>query len=639
MVNRTVCRNLRIIKYEILVLGMNKLLFVILAGLSCTAAFAQSDRWQQRAKYQMNVDFDVTTNQYKGVQKLVYTNNSPDTLTKVFYHLYLNAFQPGSQMDVRSRTISDPDPRVKDRISKLSPSEIGYEKILSLKHNGKPLKYEVVGTILEVTLNEKILPKTQHTFDLEFEAQIPVQIRRNGRNNSEGIDYSVAQWYPKMCEYDYEGWHANPYIGREFYGVWGDFDVKITLDASYVVAATGYLQNADKIGYGYTNKDVKHKAGEKLTWHFIAPEVHDFMWAADRDYKHDVVKVDENLDLHFFYQTDTLANVWKEMEPLAVQAFKIMNQKFGRYPYKQYSIIQGGDGGMEYPMATLITGHQNLGGLVSVAVHESIHSWFQGVLGTNESKYSWMDEGFTTYAQNIVIAELFQSKSDPQRATTNSYRNLVKSGMEEPLTTHADHYNTNRAYSIASYSKGAVFLNQLGYIIGKDKLESGMKRYFNEWKYKHPNPTDLKRIMEKESGLELDWYWEDFVGTTKTIDYGIKEVVPNGGKTDVVIERIGQMPMPLDIVVSYKDGTQENFYIPLELMRGEKTEKLYSKTTLLSDWGWTYPEYTFIIDRPSTDVDRIVIDPSQRMADINLENNTYPSLPKVAPRFKGEKVR
>src|SRR5215217_4860434 len=137
---------------------------------------AQSDRWQQRVKYQMEVDFDATKHQYKGKQKLLYSNNSPDTLHKVFYHLFLNAFQPGSQMDVRSRTISDPDPRVKDRISKLSPSEIGYEKVLSLKHNGRPVKYEVVGTILEVTLTEKILPKTQHIFEMEFEAQVPVQI-------------------------------------------------------------------------------------------------------------------------------------------------------------------------------------------------------------------------------------------------------------------------------------------------------------------------------------------------------------------------------------------------------------------------------------------------------------------------------
>lgn len=615
-----------------------KLSVLLLVALASSVS-AQSDRWQQRAKYQMEIDFDAVRHQYKGTQKLVYTNNSPDTLQKVFYHLYLNAFQPGSQMDVRSRTISDPDPRVKDRISKLTPTEIGYEKVLSLKQNGKALKYQVVGTILEVTLNEKILPKTQHTFEMEFEAQVPVQIRRTGRNNGEGIDYSMAQWYPKMCEYDYEGWHSNPYVGREFYGIWGDFDVKITMDASYVVAGTGYLQNPDKIGHGYSSKTITHKAGERLTWHFVAPEVHDFMWAADRDYKHDVLKVDDNLDLHFFYQTDTLAHVWKEMEPLAVRAFKIMNQQFGRYPYKQYSIIQGGDGGMEYPMATLITGRLNLNGLVSVAVHESIHSWFQMILGTNESKYPWMDEGFTTYAQNIVMADLFGTKGDPQRTTTNSYRTLVKSGLEEPLTTHADHYNTNRAYSVASYSKGAVFLNQLSYIIGKDRFEKGMKRYFNEWKYKHPNPTDLKRIMEKESGLELDWYWENFVGTTKTIDYGVEAVAGSADKAEVVLKRIGQMPMPLDVVVTYKDGTQENFYIPLEIMRGEKQESMYPKTTLLADWGWTYPEYTFTIDRNIGDILTIVIDPSQRMADLELDNNAWPTTSKGTPRFNATKVK
>jgi len=175
--------------------------------------------------------------------------------------------------------------------------------------------------------------------------------------------------------------------------------------------------------------------------------------------------------------------------------------------------------------------------------------------------------------------------------------------------------------------------------MGKETFQRGMKRYFNEWKFKHPNPTDLKRIMEKESGLELDWFWENFVGTIKTIDYGIREVLSNAGKTDVVLERIGQMPMPLDVVVSYKDGTQENFYIPLEIMRGEKNEKLYAKTSQMVDWGWTYPEYSFTIDRNISDIQAIVIDPSQRMADIDPDNNVWPAAPKTAPRFKAAKVK
>ena len=162
----------------------------------------------------MDIDFDVSNHQFTGTQKLNYYNNSPDTLGEVFYHLYFNAFQPNSMMDVRSRTILDPDPRVADRISKLSEEEIGYQRVIKLRMDGKPVDYEVVGTILEVDLPEPILPGSKVVFDMAFEAQVPLQIRRSGRDNKEGIDYSMTQWYPKMCEYDYQGWHANPYVGR-----------------------------------------------------------------------------------------------------------------------------------------------------------------------------------------------------------------------------------------------------------------------------------------------------------------------------------------------------------------------------------------------------------------------------------------
>ncbi len=613
---------------------MKKILVIVLVQLTALPAWGQSDRWQQRADYEMIIDFDVQTHRYTGRQKLTYINNSPDTLTRVFYHLYLNAFQPGSLMDVRSRTIADPDARVADRISKLTPDEIGYQRVKQLKQNGKPLKYHAEGTILEVELAEKIMPGSQQLFEMDFEAQVPLQIRRTGRMNKEGIDYSMAQWYPKMCEYDYEGWHANPYIGREFYGVWGDFDVQITIDAAYVVAATGYLQHPERIGHGYSKNKVTHKKGDKLTWHFKAPEVHDFVWAADPDYQHDVVKVDDELELHFFYQHDSLG-LWKELPAYAVKCFQLMNERFGRYPYKHYSIIQGGDGGMEYPMATLITSGRTLRGLVSVTVHEVLHSWFQMLLGNNESKYGWMDEGFTNYAQNDIMHELMPTAGPPQKGLYTGYFNLVHSGLEEPLTTHADHFNTNRAYSVASYAKGGIFLHQLSYIIGAETLERGMRRYFNEWKYKHPNPTDLKRIMEKESGLELDWYWENWIGTTKTVDYGVQVAGLTPGSSQVQLTRIGQIPMPLDIQVTYQDNSAERFYIPLDLMRGEKKE---AKATLLSDWGWTYTRYNFTIPRPLREIKSVVIDPSGRMADVNPENNVYPGFEESEdPVLSGEK--
>lgn len=598
----------------------NQVLICILCLLSLGVA-GQSDRWQQRVKYEMDIQFDVKTHRYSGKQKLAYTNNSPDTLYRVFYHLYLNAFQPGSLMDVRSRTLPDPDSRVMDRISKLKPDEIGYQKINSLKQNGKVLRHHVEDTILEVELAEPILPNTTHVFDMEFDAQVPVQIRRTGRMNKEGIDYSMAQWYPKMCEYDYEGWHSNPYVAREFYGVWGDFDVKITIDASYVVAATGYLQNPDKIGHGYSKKKITHKPGTQLTWHFKADNVHDFVWAADPDYEHTTARVDDDLELHFFFQHDSLGN-WKKLESYAVDCFKIMNERFGRYPYKVYSIIQGGDGGMEYPMATLITSGRSLGGLVSVTVHEAVHSWFQMLLGNNESKYGWMDEGFTNYAQNEIMSKIMPSPIDPHIRTYSAYKELVESGLEEPLTTHADHFETNRAYGVAAYSKGSVFLHQLSYIIGKDAFDKGMKRYFQEWKFKHPNPTDFKRVMEKVSGLELDWYFENWIGTTKVIDYAVDLVGDESGKSTVLIRKTGTHPMPLDIRVTYQDGKEEWYYIPLDLMRGEKKE--IANAIVLSDWGWTYPQYTFSLPRPAGEVKQIYIDPSRRMADVNMKDNQYP---------------
>src|SRR6478609_8531930 len=303
---------------------------------------AQDYRWQQRVEYAMNVKLDTKTHRVTGDQKLVYYNNSSDTLKKVYYHLYFNAFQPGSMMDVRSRSISDPDARVTDRISKLKDDEIGYQHVQSLKQDGKDITYKVDGTILEVTLVKPLLPKTKSVFDMKFESQVPVQIRRSGRNNREGVDYSMTQWYPKMAEYDFQGWHAYQYVAREFQSVWGDFDVNITIDPAFVVAATGNLQNADKIGHGYEKPGTNvARASGDLTWHFIAKNVLDFAWAADTEYAHDQAQVPTGPMLHFFFlkKEKTIEN-WKKMEDTAVKTFQFYNEKFGKYPFDTYSIIK-----------------------------------------------------------------------------------------------------------------------------------------------------------------------------------------------------------------------------------------------------------------------------------------------------------
>ena len=603
----------------------NFFIFTFLLTLGGYWLPAQDYRWQQRVEYVMDVSLDVKTHTVTGTQKLTYYNNSKDTLRKVYYHLYFNAFQPGSMMDVRSRNIADPDGRVKDRISKLKDDEIGYQHIQSLKQDGKDTQYKVNGTILEVTLPKALLPGAKTVFDMKFESQVPLQVRRSGRNNREGVAYSMTQWYPKLAEYDFRGWHAYQYVAREFHGVWGDFDVKITLDPTFVIAGTGKLKNADKVGYGYEQPGATVKRPEgNLTWNFVAKDVIDFAWAADPDYLHDRAQVPNGPELHFFYQkNDKILDNWKKMEGFAVRHFEHMNKTFGKYPYDSYSIIQGGDGGMEYPMCTLILGEGSLGGLVGVMLHEAAHSWYQGVLASNESLYPWMDEGFTDFSSQESEAVLLNtSLAEAHAGSYNAYFSLIKKGLQEPISQHSDHYNTNTAYSTAAYAMGTVFLHQLKYIIGEENFYKGMRLYFNTWKFRHPEPNDFIRVMEKVSGLQLKWYLSYWVNTTKKIDYSIKTVLENEGGIFVTLERLGEFPMPVDLVVTFKDGSKQLYYMPLnETMGGKPDEKVIPRKDL-ETWPWVNPTYTLKIDRPAAEIASLEIDPSLRLADVDRKNNT-----------------
>jgi hypothetical protein len=624
----------------------NKLLFGFIL-LNITSVFAQSKGyWQQKADYKMEVSMDVETYQYKGRQKLVYTNNSADTLRRVYYHLYPNAFQPGSEMDLRAQSIADPDARFikktkgsdgketrEVRIANLQPNEIGYLRVSNFKQDGVAANAKEVSTILEVTLAKPILPGKSTTFTLDFDGQVPLQIRRSGRNNKEGVELSMAQWYPKMAEFDFEGWHADPYIAREFHGVWGSFDVKITIDKNYILGGTGYLKNNNEIGFGYEDKGkkVKNTSGAKtLTWHFVAPNVHDFTWAADKNYLHDVVQVPDGATLHFLYKNNPkIIDTWKKLQPKTVELMQVYNNLVGKYPYKQYSVIQGGDGGMEYAMCTLILGEGNLNSIVNdVISHEMAHSWFQHILASNESKHPWMDEGFSSYIEYFAVNELAEKKvQNPFADFYNAYYKLVESGKEQPLSTHGDRFDLNKSYSTAAYYKGGLFLTQLEYLIGKENTHKTLKRFYNEFKFKHPTPNDIKRTAERVSGANLDWYLTDWTETLNTVDYGIKNVesaTDGVQRTGVTLERIGRMPMPMDILVEYTDGSKESFYIPLRMMSFEKENPDPEiARTVLPDWAWAYPTYFFEIKKPKTAIKKITIDPSGLMTDVKKENNVF----------------
>ncbi len=607
---------------------MQKIFLLLLITSSILTAQNNTPYWQQHVDYIMDVDVDVSNYKYSGTQKLVYTNNSPSVLKKVFYHLYFNAFQPGSEMDLRLQNIVDPDRRMvnnigakhnpvyESRIAKLTPNEIGFLNVKSLKQNGKAVKFHVEETVLEVTLNSPILAGEKVVFEMEFEGQVPVHIRRAGRNSIDGVALSMAQWYPKMAEYDFQGWHTDPYLGREFHQVWGNFDVTLHIDKNYTIAATGYLQNPQEIGHGYEDKykNIIHQKGKKWSWHFKAPKVLDFTWAADSNYAHDVRITKNGTELHFFYKNDPkYRKTWKEIQPFTEQALDYFNEHIGPYPWKQYSVIQGGDGGMEYAMCTLVEGGKTLGEIIGTCFHELAHSWFQQLLASNESKHSWMDEGFTTYISTLASNKILR-KGDgkPSKKSYEEYFYMVKNKLEEPLTTHADRFNTNTAFGIGSYTKGSMFLTQLNYIIGEENTAKTIKQFYNDFKFKHPTPNDIKRTAEKVSGLQLDWYLNEWIETIHTIDYAVAKVEDN----KIELARVGQMPMPIDVKVTYFDGTSEDFYIPLNLLRGEKP----TSAIILNDWSWGKSTYTFSVKK---EIKTVEIDSSGLMADIDRHNNVF----------------
>ena len=592
-----------------------------------STSFVSAQYWQQAVDYTIEVELDHETAQYKGTQTIVYTNNSPETLHKVFFHQYFNAFQPGSEMAIRLKNAGDKNGRFKVDIDSLSPKQQGFLKVIDLTQDGVMAEVVDSETILEVSLAQALAPGESTTFKMSFEGQVPDVIRRAGKNSKEGIAFSMAQWYPKMAEYDYEGWNADPYTGREFHGVWGNFDVKITLDKDFTVAASGYLQNADEIGRGYSDrKKPKTKKG-KITWHYIAPNVHDFTWAADPDYIHDTYPGPNDVTLHFFYKNNPdIIDNWKKLQPITAKLMAYFNENIGPYPYKQYSVVHGGDGGMEYAMLTLITGNRKFGSLVGVTAHELAHSWFQHILATNETKHEWMDEGFTSFISTLAENEVLEeNKEFPLEGSYRGYYGLATSGVEMPQSTNANRYEHNYAYERTAYSKGAVFLGQLGYIIGQDKLFKTLQTYYDEWKFKHPLPNDLRVIAERISGIQLQWYLTDWTQTTNRIDYAIEAVNETESGTEIQLERKELIPMPQEVLIQYKDGSMALHYIPISLMRGEKENTYDLPWTQEKDWTWANPKYSFTIDQPKKNIEAIVLDPSNLMADIDKSNNYYVS--------------
>lgn len=605
---------------------------LILAFLPISLLAQPEAYWQQEVKYTMDIDFDVENHQFTGKQELLYINNSPDTIRQLFYHLYFNAFQPGSMMDNRAKNIPDVDKRIGDRIGKLNQDQIGYHRVKLFQQGGENLEYAITETLLQANLAQPLAPGDSTTINLEFESQVPIQIRRSGRNNAEGVDYTMTQWYPKLAEYDEDGWHPEPYIAREYYGVFGTFDVNITIDDRYKLGGTGVLTNAEgkwaEKGEenGIKSYDLIPNKTGKHTWKFHAENVHDFAWGADKNFIRTSTEGPNGMELNFFYLPGKWQENWEKLPTYTAGFFKLMNEHFGTYAYPQFSVIQGGDGGMEYPMCTMLKGTGKMKGLIGVMVHESAHNWYYGMLASNEFQYPWMDEGFTSYAEEEVLNILLErNEENAHKGAYRAHAYYSKLADREVLATPADYFAKNRHYGISAYSRGQVFLAQLRYIIGDEAFNRTMKVYFDTWKFKHPDPWDFLKVAEDESGIQLDWYLNYWMNTTKSVDYAIVDLEKDKPGSILTLQMEGDMPMPVEVHVELKDGSTRSYQIPLVSMFGHKEDK---NLILAKAWPWTNKNYSLYIDIKPKKIKQITIDKGEWTSDVNRKNNVWPQAEK-----------
>ena len=608
-------------------LNLKIFIFIFVFGLT----FGQQNAYyQQFADYKINVNVDAENFTYQGDQTITYHNNSPDELKIIYFHLYWNAFKKGSMMDERVASQGkNGDSRLQQagvsRLLSIPKNEEGAQNIHWIKQNGKDLKFEIQETIMKVELAEPIKPNSSTTFSMKWDAVIPKQIRRSGRNNREGVDMTMTQWYPKIAEYDYDGWATFDYIGREFHAPFADFEVNIKIDKDYIIGAGGILENPKEVKGYDPEAIVKEDREGKSTWKWKAKNLLDFAWAADKDYTVENFSILDGPKVFYVYQKSEKTKFWEESKPYVTKFFQIMNATFGKYDYPTYSFVQGGDGGMEYGMTTMILGEaKSLEGLVGLMVHEGAHMWFQQMVATNESTKPWLDEGFTSYAESMVMHQLFplaKPQSNPFVSSLNRYVAFTKTGKETPASWLADHHDDGTAYAVASYYKGETFLVQLGYIVGEQNLSLILKEFFNKWKMKHPTDRDFMHIAQKISGMDLKWFHHYWINTTKTIDYAIKKVDYGRDSTTITLINKGEVPMPIDFSVLTPDNKIHHFQIPLNMTREWKKKDIYGDLETLHYWPWTKKEYIFTVPYKKEQISAMGIDFSQRMADVNPEDN------------------
>ncbi|HLF44989.1 MAG TPA: M1 family metallopeptidase [Chitinophagaceae bacterium] len=594
--------------------------------------------WQNRSDYKINVTLDTTTHKVSGDVEISYTNNSPDNLKFLWLQLDQNIYRKDSR---GSATTTEAGGRWANQ--KFTDGYI--IKSVNLESAGKLLKpeYTITDTRMQVWLNEALKASgNKIKLKIAFEFEIPVRgtDRMGQQKTKNGIIYEVAQWFPRMCVYDdIQGWNTMPYLGAgEFYLEFGDFDFNITAPADMIVVASGELlnnqecmtaeqlkrwneaKNSDKTVLLRSENEVTDKssrpAKSNLTWKFKINNARDIAWAASRAFVWDAAKINlpsgkKSMAVSVYPVESIKKNGWQRSTEFTKASIEHYSKMWFEYPYPAATNVAGTVGGMEYPGIVFCSYRAAGADLWGVTDHEFGHTWFPMIVGSNERKYAWMDEGFNTFINGLSTDEFNDGEFSGQSYFGADITNYVFSDQMDGL------YNTPEVIQqanlgIAAYEKPSIMLHALrDIILGKDRFNKAFREYVRRWAFKHPTPWDFFHTMENVSGEDLGWFWRAWVLNTWKLDQGVKDVKyvrndPTNGVT-ITIENLEKMPMPVIVLVKEENGKEHTLNLPVEVwQRGSK--------------------WTFGVNTSSKVVD-VILDPDKLLPDINRNNNKMKEKP------------
>ncbi len=625
---------------------MKKATLLLLVFTGFLSYSQTSTYWQQECNYKIEVTLNDTLHELNGFITFDYKNNSPETLDFIYFHLWPNAYKDQSTPLAKQLVENG-----KTTFYHSKPYQNGFIDKLDFKADAEVCKWEYEPgseEICKVFLNTPLKTSASVRISTPFHVKIPATFSRLGHV---GQSYQITQWYPKPAVYDKYGWHPIPYLDQgEFYSEYGTFDVSITLPANYVVGATGDLQNKDELNWMDSiaaatklievydgNMNFPATAKNTKTLRYTQKNIHDFGWFADKRYhilKGEVeLPYSKNKVTTWALFTNNQAQLWTKAPEYLHDAIYYYSQWIGEYPYTQVTAVDGAlsaGGGMEYPNITVIGEERNAFALDEVITHEVGHNWFYGILGSNERDHAWMDEGINSYYEYRYIRTKYPNRkaigSFPTGVAKSfdinqykakylldlGYQFMARENRDEPLEQTSAKF-TDFNYGVCVYGKSMLIFDYLEAYLGTAEFDKVMKKYFETWKYKHPQPEDIRHVFESETGKDLSWFFDDLIKTKKKIDYKIAAHVTNEGDNSTLftIKNTGSVVSPVSISVLNKDSILRTIWVD-----GFKDQK---SVTLNTSGG-----------------DRVQIDPLLQIPEINRKNNTY-KLNKAAHRF--EKLR